>query len=66
MQTATKYFSLPRIVLADGTVLDTGNEASKAEFTGKKPDFIKTIETLRDKIRGDEQLANRIRYKIFH
>ena len=52
-----------RIVLADGTVLDTGNEASKAEFTGKKPDFIKTIETLRDKIRGDEQLANRIRYK---
>ena len=52
-----------RIVLADGTVLDTGNEASKAEFAVKKPNFIKTIETLRDKVRGDEQLANRIRYK---
>jgi len=52
-----------RIVLADGTVLDTGNETSKAEFATKKPDFIKTIETLRDKVRNDEQLANRIRYK---
>jgi D-lactate dehydrogenase len=52
-----------RIVLADGTVLNTGDEESKKSFAEKKPDFIKEIKTLRDKIRNDEQLANRIRYK---
>ncbi len=52
-----------RIVMADGTILDTGNENSKREFADKKPDFIKGIEALRDKIRNDEKLSERIRYK---
>ena len=52
-----------RIVMADGTILDTGNENSKRNFAKKKPDFIKGIEALRDKIRNDEKLSERIRYK---
>ncbi len=52
-----------RIVMADGTILDTGNETSKRDFAKKKPDFIKGIEALRDKIRNDEKLSERIRYK---
>ena len=52
-----------RIVLADGTVLNTGDGESKKRFAEKKPYFIKEIETLRDEIRNDEQLASRIRYK---
>ncbi len=52
-----------RIVLADGTLLDTGNEISKKEFADKKPDFIKAIENLRDEVRKDEALAKRIHYK---
>ena len=52
-----------RVVMADGTILDTGNETSKRDFAKKKPDFIKGIEALRDKIRNDEKLSERIRYK---
>ena len=33
-----------RIVLADGTVLDTGNEESKKAFAAAHPEFIKKIE----------------------
>lgn len=52
-----------RIVLADGTILDTGDDTSKKEFVRKKPDFIKAVETLRDQIRNNEQLSERIRHK---
>ena len=52
-----------RIVMADGTILDTGNETSKRDFAKKKPEFIKGIEALRDKVRNDEKLSERIRYK---
>ena len=52
-----------RIVLADGTVLDTGDNASKAEFRRTHPDFIRRIEELRDKVNADSRLADKIRYK---
>lgn len=52
-----------RIVLADGTVLDTGNAASRAEFEATHPDFIRRICELRDDVRADSKLAERIRYK---
>ncbi|BEH00112.1 FAD-binding and (Fe-S)-binding domain-containing protein [Bacteroides sedimenti] len=52
-----------RIVLADGTILDTGDDASKKEFVRKKPDFIKAVETLRDQVRNNVQLSERIRHK---
>ncbi|MBR5729666.1 MAG: FAD-binding oxidoreductase [Prevotella sp.] len=52
-----------RIILADGTVLDTGDEKSKEEFRKTHPEFIKKIEDLRDRVRANKPLAERIRYK---
>ena len=52
-----------RLVLPDGTVLDTGNEASREAFRHSHPDFIAKIESLRDRIRANEPLAARIRKK---
>ena len=52
-----------RIVLADGTVLDTGNEESRQAFRKSHPDFVRKIEELRDEINADPELVERIRYK---
>ena len=52
-----------RIVLTDGTVLDTGSEESRKAFRQSHPDFISKIETLRDRVRNDKTLAGRISRK---
>jgi len=52
-----------RIVLADGTILDTGNDISRASFEATHADFLRRICQLRDQIRADEELSARIRYK---
>ena len=52
-----------RLVLPDGTVLDTGVEASRESFRQSHPDFIAKIESLRDRIRANGPLAERIRKK---
>lgn len=52
-----------RMVFADGSVLDTGDEASREAFRVGHPDFIKGIEDLRDEILADKELSDRIRYK---
>ena len=52
-----------RIVFADGTILDTSDENSKLQFRNKKPGFTEKIESLRDKVQGDEKLRARILYK---
>jgi len=52
-----------RIILADGTLLDTGNADSRREFQNKKPHFIERICCLRDHIRANQALAERIRHK---
>ena len=52
-----------RIILTDGTVLDTGSEDSKDAFRKSHPEFLKKIEALRDKVRADEALTSRIRTK---
>ena len=52
-----------RLVLPDGTVLDTGDAASREAFRRSHPDFIARIEALRDRIRNNEPLADRIRKK---
>jgi D-lactate dehydrogenase len=52
-----------RLVLTDGTILDTGDEGSRNDFRQTHPEFIQKIEDLRDKVRSNQKLAERIRYK---
>lgn len=52
-----------RIVLADGTVLDTGDRQSRDDFRRSHPEMLRAIERLRDDICSDIGLAERIRYK---
>ena len=52
-----------RMVLPDGTVLDTGDQASREAFRASHPGFIAEIERLRDEVRADSGLAGRIRHK---
>jgi len=52
-----------RIILTDGTILDTGDEESREAFRKSHPEFLAKIEALRDKVRADEELASRIRTK---
>lgn len=53
-----------KIVIYDGTVLDTASEESKKEFTKKHPEIIKEIERLRDAIYTDRTLYDRIERKF--
>lgn len=52
-----------RIILADGTVLDTADEKSKAEFRRTHAALIAEIEFLRDEIKNDAELSDLIKYK---
>ena len=52
-----------RVILTDGTVLDTGDEKSREAFRQSHPEFIRKIEGLRDTVRADEALVSRIRKK---
>ena len=52
-----------RLVLPDGTVLDTGDAASREAFRQSHPNFIAKIEALRDRVRANQPLADRIRKK---
>ena len=52
-----------RLVLPDGTVLDTGDAASREAFRQSHSEFIAKIEALRDRVRTNTTLADRIRKK---
>ena len=52
-----------RIVLADGTALDTGDPDSRAAFAASHADFVKRLLALRDRVRADAELSARIRRK---
>ena len=52
-----------RIILTDGTVLDTGSEESRQSFRKTHPEFLAKIEALRNRVRADEELSTRIRTK---
>ena len=52
-----------RIVLVDGTVLDTGDDSSKEAFRRTHPEIVEEIEMMRDQIMADTELAERIRHK---
>ncbi len=52
-----------RIILSDGTILDTGNEMSRKAFAFTHSKMLKRIEALRDEVQNNTLLANRIRHK---
>ena len=52
-----------RIVFADGTVLDTGDADSRRQFVKTHPDFVRSIEQLRDRVMADPELVERIHHK---
>ncbi len=52
-----------RLILADGTLLDTGDDKSKTAFRKSHPEFIAGIENLRDRVRSNVSLAEKIRRK---
>jgi D-lactate dehydrogenase len=53
-----------RIVLADGTVVDTGDEASRDAFRASHGDFLHRLKALAEATRDDAELAGRIRRKF--
>ena len=52
-----------RMVLADGTILDTASEASRSAFREKHPEIIKGLEELHREVLADKELTRRILYK---
>ena len=52
-----------RLVLADGTILDTGDPSSRAAFAASHPGFLDRLAELRDRTRADAKLVERIRRK---
>jgi len=52
-----------RVVLADGTVLDTRDEASRSAFAAARPELVTALAALARETRADETLATRIRHK---
>ena len=52
-----------RMVLPDGTVLDTGDEDSKAAFRTSHPEFLKAIEDLHWEVISNQRLTDRIKHK---
>jgi len=52
-----------RMVLVDGTVLDTGDEESKATFRATHPEIVAEIQKLRQEVMANSALRERIRHK---
>ena len=52
-----------RIVLVDGTVLDTADPKSRDSFRQSHPEIISRIEALRDEVLADKELSDRIKHK---
>ena len=58
-----KVLESVRIILADGTILDTASPSSKAAFKQSHPQLLDEICSIRDSIMADDELVRRIRYK---
>ncbi len=53
-----------RLVLADGTAVDTAEDKSRAEFERSHADILERLRQLRSRVLADQELADRIRYKF--
>jgi len=63
-QNSYKTLADVRIVLYDGTILDTSDEQSVAAFRKEKAELIGEIERLRDEIAENKELIDRIKRKF--
>lgn len=63
-QNSYKTLADIRVVLYDGTVLDTADENCRAAFEKTHPQIITEIKKLRDDIKADEVLFERIKRKF--
>ena len=52
-----------RIILADGTMLDTGDPLSRSAFAGLHPEILEGLGMLRDKIQANTSLKEHIAHK---
>ena len=53
-----------RLILVDGTIVDTSNDKSRADFKRSHPQLLKGLTDLRHNILADNELNERIRYKF--
>jgi D-lactate dehydrogenase len=53
-----------RLVLADGEVVDTADDKSRAEFARTHGDILEKLAQLKERVEADQELAERIRYKF--
>ncbi|MCP4342560.1 MAG: FAD-binding oxidoreductase [Desulfobulbaceae bacterium] len=53
-----------RVVLADGTAVDTAEDKSRAVFERSHGEILEKLTGLREKVLRDDELSDRIRYKF--
>ncbi len=53
-----------RLILADGTLVDTADDKSRSAFKRSHPHILQGLAALRDRIAADAELSERIRYKF--
>ena len=63
-QNSYQTLSSMRIILHDGTLLDTGETQSKERFRQSHGALLEAINALAERVRQDEALAGRIRHKF--
>ncbi|MDH4061199.1 MAG: FAD-binding oxidoreductase [Aquincola sp.] len=63
-QNSYRTLASMRVVLADGSVLDSADPASRAAFAARRPDLLEALTLLGREVREDAALAERIRHKF--
>jgi len=63
-QNSYRTLASMRVMLADGTLLDTGDDASRAAFAHSHPALLARLAELGERTRADADLAARIRRKF--
>nr|WP_321466671.1 FAD-binding and (Fe-S)-binding domain-containing protein [uncultured Desulfobulbus sp.] len=63
-QNSYRTLDAMRIILADGTIVDTGDDKSKAACRRSHPQLVEGLSALRERVLADSELSERIRYKF--
>jgi D-lactate dehydrogenase len=63
-QNSYQTVSSLRLILSDGTLLDTADPESKRRFVKTHAEMLSQIETLRSEVQGHPELSARIRHKF--